>query len=390
MATLYVKASGGDSTTIQGAVDLVPTNPTEAYVIEVEDGTYDEQVTITGKSTTSANTITIKSADEATVNCTYTSNSKVFELANDYVRLQGLEIYSLLPGGGSDGASVRMMSGNIIVEKCTFKSDLSGIKGHTDLYASGSASNLNSIIRNNIFKSKHNNGYQTAIRIRGYDMQIYNNTIYEPGARNSEAGALILISQPTSGDMNPYIRNNIIYNTASGSTVTFFGDLGATGTKYFDNNIWYAPNATTYIWEPFHSTEYNTYADFATNAPENNGSYEDPLLTDPNNGDFTLQANSPAIDSGYNTGLTDDFEGTSRPQNSIYDIGAFEYTEEEAGGSPILCWQLTGRYQTGRLFRLNGSGPHPTEFKIPSNVIKDSISLIDEGLPISRDKYNLI
>jgi hypothetical protein len=52
-----------------------------------------------------------------------------------------------------------------------------------------------------------------------------------------------------------------------------------------------------------------------------------PLFVNAGAGDFHLQAGSPAIDAGTSLPqVTDDFEGNPRPQNSVYDIGAFEYT----------------------------------------------------------------
>ena len=41
--------------------------------------------------------------------------------------------------------------------------------------------------------------------------------------------------------------------------------------------------------------------------------------------DFRLQSGSPAIDAGTNTGLSIDFDGNARPDNGVYDIGAFEF-----------------------------------------------------------------
>jgi hypothetical protein len=40
---------------------------------------------------------------------------------------------------------------------------------------------------------------------------------------------------------------------------------------------------------------------------------------------FKLSATSPLIDSGLNVGLTSDFAGTSVPQGSTPDIGAYEF-----------------------------------------------------------------
>ena len=52
----------------------------------------------------------------------------------------------------------------------------------------------------------------------------------------------------------------------------------------------------------------------------------DPLFVDPENGDFSLLNDSLAIDTGFDVGLTQDFQGKLVPQGSAPDIGAYEYT----------------------------------------------------------------
>jgi parallel beta-helix repeat protein len=52
----------------------------------------------------------------------------------------------------------------------------------------------------------------------------------------------------------------------------------------------------------------------------------DPKFVDPAAGNFSLQANSPAIDAGTTViEVRDDFNGVPRPQGTAYDIGAYEF-----------------------------------------------------------------
>jgi hypothetical protein len=59
---------------------------------------------------------------------------------------------------------------------------------------------------------------------------------------------------------------------------------------------------------------------------------EDPLFFDAENGDYSLQEESPAIDKGNNvhlpTQITTDLFGYLRISNSTVDIGAHEYQQE--------------------------------------------------------------
>ena len=110
-----------------------------------------------------------------------------------------------------------------------------------------------------------------------------------------------------------------------------------------DNNLYYQGSGNVVDWQ---GTLYDT-AHFAGSTP---GYYQYdtgkdahslvawPNFVDPDNRDFHLLYNSPAIDAGgtpdfdalapsyLNIGVTTDYDGAVRPQGAGYDIGAYEYT----------------------------------------------------------------
>jgi hypothetical protein len=69
----------------------------------------------------------------------------------------------------------------------------------------------------------------------------------------------------------------------------------------------------------------------------------DPLLTDINNLDFTLQSTSPAINAGVDVSLASDYAGT--PIFGLPEIGAFEIFEAIVSlttVNPTISARITG------------------------------------------------
>jgi hypothetical protein len=146
------------------------------------------------------------------------------------------------------------------------------------------------IFRNNVFAR----GHAWGLCVHEVDeVQVENNTFYDiayhgAGFRDNSIGNVI--------------RNNIFMNVSSSYWASDGGEV--TG----DHNII-----------------------FNANVPENPGPNDlvdtDPLLVDPEKGNFRLNGDSPAIDSGQElTAVTIDHDGVLRPQGSGWDVGAFEYT----------------------------------------------------------------
>ncbi|MDH3770391.1 MAG: hypothetical protein OET79_05335 [Nitrospirota bacterium] len=69
------------------------------------------------------------------------------------------------------------------------------------------------------------------------------------------------------------------------------------------------------------------------NTAMGNNLLNNPFFVNQSNGDFHLQAGSPAIDIGITiSGITTDHDGNSRPQGSTFDIGAYEFPSCSGGG----------------------------------------------------------
>lgn len=173
------------------------------------------------------------------------------------------------------------------------------------------------VIRGNVIR---NGGYQIlpdgavgppiCLCSGGSGHKVYNNVIY-----NTKTGPNGAISAMTSFWGSAEIYNNTIYNNTGGYGVALHTGAGST----VRNNILYQTGGILII--PGKGTQ-------SENLTSN------PLFVNPAAGDFHLQPNSPAINSGanlYAQGVTVDFDGKARPTSGTFEIGAFEF----GPGTPV-------------------------------------------------------
>lgn len=129
--------------------------------------------------------------------------------------------------------------------------------------------------------------------------RIINNTIYNCFDENQTiawtASNGVGIAINATGDWE--IKNNICQNNGQEMVITSI----ATGTIDSDYNCLYPSRTPTAGTKPYHyqGAEYDTLAEYqATSGLDTNSIDSDPLLADPENGDFTISFDSPTISAG--------------------------------------------------------------------------------------------
>lgn len=140
------------------------------------------------------------------------------------------------------------------------------------------------------------------------NISFFNNTVYTTGASQAY-GATLFLSGTT------VFKNNIIYS---------FGGNNRRGVRRLNtmvldanNNLYYSTAATPFL-DNVTGYSFSGWQGLGYDAA---GLFTDPLFTT-NGSDFTLQATSPAINTGVDVGLTQDILGN--PIVGLPDMGAYE------------------------------------------------------------------
>ena len=194
-------------------------------------------------------------------------------------------------------------------------------------------------IYNNIFNAtlSSSNGI-TFNRVTGSSsarVQIIGNTVF---------GVNLWSQYVIKNTIDPVVKNNIGYSI-NGNAIVKMADNQFSNPSNVDNNIWKCDSNNPII---FNGQE-KSWTSWQAAGFDLHSYRTDPLFNDISSNDFTLQANSNGIDNGqslyppYNL----DYNGTSRPRGSGWDIGAYEsdFTLSiENGDGQLIEYRLFQNY----------------------------------------------
>ena len=214
-----------------------------------------------------------------------------------------------------------------------------------------------------LVRDSHTDCFQTwADPAVGHDILFENNTCILP---YKSGGISAKCWQTEAQAYNLTMRNNVcnaylasIINSSHDISFYYNTFVGAIGTDaqgiHFNNtlnaivkdNIFaYLENGVGAIFNEGGSTitgGYNcTYKIGGTRHDPGDVNGLNPLFINEAIQNYHLQQGSPCIDKGVNVGITTDFDGTTRPQGSGFDIGAYEYMDVSVSPTQIPTLTLS-------------------------------------------------
>jgi len=217
-------------------------------------------------------------------------------------------------GIGGNATSVGNQSiGNWIHHIGTLANDSAGA-------VQGIYCNIGDIVQNNIVFL--NSGFGIHSWHVSTGLTITNNLVFENGNAGNTGGGIIVSANSAEGgnNDNTKVHNNIVlHNHGNNGAIDEFGVTGLNNT--YINNLVYLNAANTGTGKMVNLL--NGLVDVGTLTV-------DPQLVNyqgDGSGNYHLQKSSPCVNAGTSIGApTTDFDGNPRPQNTLYDIGPYEYT----------------------------------------------------------------
>jgi parallel beta-helix repeat protein len=225
---------------------------------------------------------------------------------------------------------------NIIIEKNRCYENGNGIEiGCEENGTVDSIIVKNNLIYNNQQAGISVGGYTTATTGQVLNSVIRNNTFLKNNYSADGTGELVI-----SKASNCVFENNIFYTTNQNILLNV-DDISPQANNIINYNCWYTAtgdsNDITVNWR---ATSYNTFSDYKNGTlQEMNSIFLNPSLTDLSlpNPDLHLSANSPCINTGLPSTVIasneTDYGGNVRINNTVIDIGAYEFTNFSTGTS---------------------------------------------------------
>ena len=249
------------------------------------------------------------------------------------------DAYEQIVKVSQDTANPNVTSDNGLVENCIFEYS-AGIGPQYYIGGIDAHGAKNWVVRNNTFRNIISpSGSVAEFAIHFWDLPSSNNIVEKNLIINCDRG--IGFGIDGRGNMGGIIRNNMIYHAANAGSYadSAIALIESPNTQVYNNTIFMENSFPWAIEYRFTSTQNVLVANNLTNKPiqsrdgaagtvtKNVTNATGTWFVNRSSGDLHLSsAVSTAVDMGQTvSGLSDDFDGQSRPQGTGIDIGADEF-----------------------------------------------------------------
>jgi len=245
------------------------------------------------------------------------------------------------------GAGMYNQNDSPLLEKVSFienraEHPFAGTFGGGLYSASGSPVLKNVIFSGNIATSVEDGGFGGGLYAASGSPELVN-VFFTGNSADNNGGAILNVGSTPVLTNVTFTENEAINGNGGGmyndgSFVEITNSIFWNNTANNGNQIYNSANSSLIIGYSLYSNASNDIEEGAGFTP-NNELTVDPLFTDPENGDFTLQDGSPAINAGdpgtdpsvFPVGENNepiDLAGNTRFDNGTIDIGAYEFQSE--------------------------------------------------------------
>jgi parallel beta helix pectate lyase-like protein/purple acid phosphatase-like protein len=225
---------------------------------------------------------------------------------------------------GMDGIYLNNSEYNFTFDSNTFH-DIGRTSGQTQLHFDhGIYTHAATVtIINNTFYNM-NAGWSIQLADGASNMLIANNTFAFPNTGDGESGQIMW----WGGNTNVTVRNNIFYNPNTSAMTQYAATISGC---VFDHNLVYPASSVMDSSFPCSVTS-NVLG-------SGNPQFVNASTSSPN---FNTQSSGAGVDAGVTLSqVPNDCMGTTRPQGSSTDMGAYEYISSSGGTAPIISGVFT-------------------------------------------------
>ncbi|HYR90296.1 MAG TPA: right-handed parallel beta-helix repeat-containing protein [Terriglobia bacterium] len=187
----------------------------------------------------------------------------------------------------------------------------------------------NLTFRNNIFINGSRSAWGPAINIMGYSGSSLGSTVYNVTVVNNTfirtgGNDLTYCVVLHDGVQNATVMNNAFYN------------CGGRDFSYVSTNAFYGGTTSGITFR--NNSVFTTDGVAPAGGPNPNDLWMlDPRFASISGRNFHLQSVSPLINRGATVSqVANDYDGVARPQDTVYDIGAFEYTTGSSSSASLV------------------------------------------------------